>query len=483
MAIRNRVIWVGSPAPPAIVKALSERDLSIAEKPTAACEAELPNSCAVVINISPGQPLDHEITGLIANAFMHGLLAFVLAPLTEIDVLRRKLDSLPFGRRVKLWAARVASRIPELSARSAPGPSYSPSVKLVGCDGCSPEDMVLLRRAFSDCGEVTFTRMAEGGAGVFQAYARLSDSRAGLYPLPFFVKLDRYPKVLRELENYQVCTTHFIPFFSRPNLDPHRCLLGAERGLIIGNFVEHSDSLAEQVNRGTAQAAINSLFEDALRGWRTQAYLSVSGVQEGPLVNSVLGTFSENAHRRANTYAREAELFGATLTAVKIAKLLDDLPPIRHRRALCHGDLHGENVRVRSGQAILIDFAAVDHGPLVIDPAALETALVLRTPGKQSIEWTEFSGELYAVENLRTLPQLRSPTAPLNALWNSVRQIRRFGLAEQVSDDEYARAVAVHLLWHGLRKRGNDEDRGRRPFFVWLAERLALDLTSSASKC
>lgn len=91
-----------------------------------------------------------------------------------------------------------------------------------------------------------------------------------------------------------------------------------------------------------------------------------------------------------------------------------------------------------------------------------------------------FSAELYAVENLRTLPQLRSPTAPLNALWNSVRQIRRFGLAEQVSDDEYARAVAVHLLRHGLRKRSNDEDRGRRPFFVWLAERLARDLTSSA---
>lgn len=213
MAIRNRVIWVGSPAPPAIVNALLERGLSLPEKPNAACEADLPNSCALVINISPGQPLDGEITGLMANAFMHGLLVFVLAPLTEIDVLRRKLDSLPFGKRVKLWAPRVASRIPELSARCAPAPTYSPSVKLMGCDGCSQEDVVLLRRAFSDCGEVTFTRMAEGGAAVFQAYARLNGSHAGPYPLPFFVKLDRYPKILRELENYQSVPPILSPSF------------------------------------------------------------------------------------------------------------------------------------------------------------------------------------------------------------------------------------------------------------------------------
>lgn len=197
MATRNRVIWVGSPAPPAIADALSERDLSLAGSGNATCQAELPNSCAAVINIWPGLSLNDEIKDLIANAFMHGLLVFVLAPLAEIDVLRRQLDGLPLGKRIKLWAERVASRIPEMSARSAPGPRYSSSVKLAGCEDCSPEDVVLLRRAFSDCGEVTFTRMTEGGAAVFQAYARLNDSRAGPYPLPFFVKLDRYPSPSR----------------------------------------------------------------------------------------------------------------------------------------------------------------------------------------------------------------------------------------------------------------------------------------------
>jgi hypothetical protein len=444
------------------------------------CKAQLANSRALVLSISAGH-LDDVRTSLIADAFAHGLLVFVLAPLGDIPPLRRQLDALPFGKRVKLWTDRGASRIPELAARRDPGPMFSPNVKLSGCSNCSPEDIVLLRRAFSDSGEVTFTPMTEGGAAVYQAYARLTDSRAGPYPLPFFVKLDRYTKILRELENYKVCTTHFIPFFARPNLDPMRCLLGAERGVIIGNFVEHSDSLAERVLRGTAQTAINSLFEDALRGWRTQAYFQDSGVRDVPLVaGGVLQPFSEEARRQANAYARDAAAFGATLTATEIAKALDEMPPLRHRRALCHGDLHGENVRVRGGLAILIDFAAVDEGPLVNDPAALETALVLKIPCDQAADWQSLATELYALENLRALPQLRSPTAPLNALWNSVRQIRRFGLAEQLSKDEYARAVAIHLLRHGLRKRDKHEDRARRPLFMWLAERLVHGLAAAA---
>ena len=38
------------------------------------------------------------------------------------------------------------------------------------------------------------------------------------------------------------------------------------RGVIVGNFVEHSESLSDVVERGTAYAGINSLFDDALRG-------------------------------------------------------------------------------------------------------------------------------------------------------------------------------------------------------------------------
>jgi Ser/Thr protein kinase RdoA (MazF antagonist) len=51
-----------------------------------------------------------------------------------------------------------------------------------------------------------------------------------------------------------------------------------------------------------------------------------------------------------------------------------------------HGDLHGENVRVRNGNAILIDFASVCSGPLTADLAALETCLAFELPPEERRE-------------------------------------------------------------------------------------------------
>jgi hypothetical protein len=294
------------------------------------------------------------------------------------------------------------------------------------------------------------------------------------------VKLDRYNRVARELTNYKDCTTHFVPFFARPNLDFDRCLLGAERGIIVGNFVENSDSLGQLVQRGTAQAAINSLFDDALRGWRSQAYMSESSVVVDSLTPSgAIKTFSVEHRKRAEGYANEARALGATLSAEEIGNTLDALPAFRHRRALCHGDLHGENVRVRHGHAILIDFLNAGVGPLVNDAAALDTALTLSFAAPQGV-WQQMVFDLYALDNLQTVPHVRPPTAPLQELWNSVRQVRRFGLAEQLSRNEYAHAVAIHLLRHTLRKRRPGEPRERRPVMLLLAERLAKVLAAAS---
>lgn len=176
----------------------------------------------------------------------------------------------------------------------------------------------------------------------------------------------------------------------------------------------------------------------------------------------------------------EARPRGGSLTATEIGELLDQLPPIPHRIALSHGDLHGENVRVRAGHAILIDFAAVDGGSLVADPAALETALVIRGASNDK-NWSSVATEIYAIENLESLPTPHEPSTPLSALWNSVRQIRRFGLAEQLTRHEYATAVAIYLLRHGLRRRDPGEPVNRRPTFVYLAERIAQAVKKAVS--
>ncbi|MGL3111813.1 hypothetical protein [Bradyrhizobium sp. BR 1432] len=242
------------------------------------------------------------------------------------------------------------------------------------------------------------------------------------------------------------------------------------------------DSLQELVDRGTAQAAINSLFDDALRGWRSQAYLSPQNNRHVPLALSLGGAiaqYSSTSRTLADAYAEEASVLGATLSATEIGGQLDGLPAIKHHCALFHGDLHGENVRVRAGHAILIDFAGVQHGPLVADPACLETALVLRAAASKK-DWRAVIPDLYTFDNLQTLPQPREPAAALSSLWNAVRQIRRFGLAEAQSPNEYATAVAVYLLRHGLRDRDDGEQHIRRPTLVWLAERLTKALVSEA---
>ena len=114
----------------------------------------------------------------------------------------------------------------------------------------------------------------------------------------------------------------------------------------------------------------------------------------------------------------------------------------------------------------------------MMDPAALETSLVLKFRVQDESSWRSVVADLYQVDNLVALPQLRAPTLPFNELWNSVRQVRRFGLAEQMSDAEYARAVAIQLLRHATRPRGGVEDRLRRPWLLKLASDLASNLTA-----
>lgn len=483
MSSRHRVLWIGAVPEPAVLQQFRDRQLELQTVTLEEAALQMASSRAVVF-CEPDDDLAAKMhSGGLAAALSHGLLPFICADLARIGTLQPVFRDLPFITAVQKVESAGKVRIAEACARHACGPGHSRRVSIIGDEDCNEEDKLLLRRAFADCTEVTLNRMMAGGAIVFQAYAKLDKSNAGPYPLPFFVKLDRFIKIRFELDKYREYTTNFVPFFARPNVDFGRCLLGATRGVIVGNFVEHSDSLVEHVQRGTAHAAINSLFDDALRGWRAQAHFRATGVTRGALhPEGTIRSRSEGGLRRAHGYSQEAAELGATLSAAQAGDLLDGLPDIAHRRAVCHGDLHGENVRVRGTEAILIDFAQVGDGPLAMDPAALETSLALKFDCAES-DWIAVMPQLFSYESLTALPQLRDPTAPLNALWNVVRQIRRYGLAEELTSGEYARAVAVQMLRHSLRRRDRGEQSVRRPAMIKLAGDLVrrLDGASPAS--
>ncbi|GAB3758698.1 hypothetical protein GCM10028796_04760 [Ramlibacter monticola] len=416
----------------------------------------------------------------------HGLRIYIVAKIGRIGDIDLRLRPLAYHSQLQFLESTRLKQIPENCARFDAGPSYAPpaALNIIGLTGGAPaEDEILLRRAFADCTQLELRKMDSGTASVFQGFVTLRDSRAGPVPLPFFIKVDRYPKASKELRNYADCTALFVPFDARPNIDERRCLLGAERGLIVGNFVERSEALIRVVERSASYCpVIDSLFNHALRGWRAQAHWR----QDPPPAQAMEPEGAIRSFRDARFLRKASECEaqsrrsnGLTLSPTQIGDMLDALPPVVHRRALAHGDLHGENVVAVDGRAVLIDFVNVADGPLVKDPAALETWLFLKITSDPA-DWARTADELYSWSNLVTLPQSRAPTQPLSGVWNVIRQIRQFALSEQLTVGEYAQAVAIQLLRHTLRKDPGEQDH-RRPTFMKLAANLAESLKRTRS--
>jgi hypothetical protein len=445
--------------------------------------AELASARALFLHVENADDLliERLESRFLPSARAHGVLPVLICPLAEVDKVRSAIATIPHWRRPNVYTAHSLHTILDQILDHDCGPPCGTQTRFAGDQARSDEDKVLLQRAFHDCADVKLSRLPGGAsADVFQAFATLKESRVGPHPLPFFVKLDRRPKIEREIANYRDCTASFVPFYARPNIDDDRCFLGDDRGIIVGNFADQSSPLADLINQGSASTAITSLFDDALNGWRRQGILRYSDLKTATVADSlggaILGGFSEDHRKRAEDVFKRAKRFGATLDPQALADKMHALPPHAHRCVLMHGDLHGDNVRVRNGQAILIDFAQVQPGPIVGDPAALDAALALSTPLASDAIWKVAIDELYTREALVQLPHASDPGSPSSCFWDAIRQIRRFGLAEESVTGEYAAAVAVFLFRHSFRKPRQGESPDRRPYLYAACNKLMLQL-------
>jgi hypothetical protein len=487
---RPHLLWFGQSPCEATSRACADRDVMLRYNPIDVSPADYSTARTLAIALGP-EPASQEegeaIEERLRAALRHGIKCIVLAPLGRIPEVQSAITSLPFGAQIELWDSNRESHVAERAARAQPGAAWSGTIDVTGDDSLCEEDRILLRRAFHDCTTGSLIAETQGrSAKVYRVFAKLRDSAAGRLPLPFFAKFDKYSKVKRELENYRDHTTLFIPFNQRPNVDPSRCFLGAERGLIVGNFVEESEPLGELVERGTARAALHSLFGGALRGWRTQSYLDETMAIGPSIVNSLVHCLP-SAYRigrrdqlvRCAIRARELD---ATLDPTQLEELLKRLPPLKHRRCMTHGDLHGSNVRVCRGEAILMDFASTQIGPLMADPASLEVSLAMDAQKLSAEDWSKFTREAYDMQNLRALPAPQDPARLDAALWNSIRQLRQIALADQLSGFEYATAVAIYMLRHASYARSAHEPAGRREMAYFLAERIATQLATELGR-
>jgi len=473
--VRKKIIWMGPEPDAAIQTEFTNRELALYCTNSEISDADLCASSGIIFRYNSAKPgaVRTQLELLARKAADHGLAVIAIAEDTACtDILHKYLKELDLESLVYLRTNPTTHEIPHRIATHDPGWPLHPSLSISGdTDGLDECGKLLLGRAFTDCSSLYIKKLSGGySASVFAVSARFRDPIAGPRPLPFFAKIDERTKIEEEGKKYSQYVQHFIPFSSRPNLDEDRCILGGAKGILVGNFVEQSESLWDVVRRGTAQTPLYSLFDRALAGWRLQAF------ENEPSNTSPFDSLSNQFKPTRVTVPRltEAKRLGAVKTPQQIFDSLRNLPSIPFRKGPVHGDLHADNVRIRSIDAILIDFASVFHGPIVADPAALEVSIAFRFPveERENETWKSMIDTLYLESNLMSVPPPAREPLPREWLWTTVRQIRLIALASQVSPYEYQFALVIYLLRWAMYPPDVHDEEYRRAYAYVVAERL-----------
>jgi hypothetical protein len=206
--------------------------------------------------------------------------------------------------------------------------------------------------------------------------AMFKGSLVGPRPLPFFVKLGKRDSIKREVASYEQYATHYIPFHLRPNLDPNRCLLGHERAILVAiswNARSRCGIGGERESTFRNPLALRRHFG----GWRLQGFEGPQGLAKGSVACALTNSIFQ--HERVQpSYLERAKELGLSRSPKELGECLLGASTQKYYRAPMHGDLHPDNVFIRGGDAILIDLASIQSGPLSGDLACLETFFTLK---------------------------------------------------------------------------------------------------------
>jgi hypothetical protein len=131
---------------------------------------------------------------------------------------------------------------------------------------------------------------------------------------------------------------------------------------------------------------------------------------------------------------------------------------------------------VRATDAIVIDFCASRDGPLLIDPAALEVSLLVRTPYDADFDseaWRDMALHLYSQEAMTRPPNNFDPTDKYAWLASCIRQVRLQALSMELESGQYATVLACYLYQAASKDSTvSDAEDFRRAFACLLAGRL-----------
>lgn len=479
--VRRHVLWIGS-APDMARQAFEHVGLTVFDVgQDQAFDHIIREARAVVVDAgSEGLQWLQERRRILGEFLIHGLLfvprGFDSMPAAKpvLSTLQPKLKD-PSGR--EWYWDEIDAEDAHLTAALKvlqwdPGPAENPSLSVPSVAGISLEDETLLRRAFSDATSLQLSALSGGrSAHVFRVDAVINDPAAT--PLPFIVKLDESRKIRTEFEAYWNHVHDAVPFHLRPVIDRERSLLGFERGLIVSPFVSGALSLRDAAERGQAQLALYSLFDHAMATWHGSARRrNESAVDALVDCRKLSDRFAGSARQK------EWAATGMDADVDSLVRRLRQSGAKAYLAGVTHGDLHAQNVQVRGGDAVLIDFYSCGtKAPVLFDAAYLEVTTAFSRQTRQSLgpDWVEAIRDLFSRSAVEGVPPLEQGPRSSQWLRNVIRQIRLF-VFPMATSNEYSTLMAWALLRHGTFEPRNDEHENERREALAVASRLIGEL-------
>jgi hypothetical protein len=358
------------------------------------------------------------------------------------------------------------------------------------------EDLRLVARAFPKAEEVHLRKISDGlsGSRVFMAHEKRLETETSIahWTQPRLLKAGSRSSMSKEVLAMRAVSP-FVPFELRPNLEVH--VEGFKRAIYIADFVDRSDSMLDAARAGRAEAAISNLFNCTLHRWRDRA-------RQCPMVN---GSLVEAAERLG--VLEFSSIRKEYFETERIRKLQLDFDALwkelsnytfEYRAATIHGDLHGENVRVRGDDAILIDLGAVkgdttpgQGAPLCFDVAILEVALIFAYRGEvdgddefRQPEWESEIRPFYELDAILRSPSIDSAPDPDSWMFGCLQRIRAFGIYEQSHEYEYSIALVI-ALWRWCKfpplPHSKEADKGRRVVALELGAKIIQQIAARES--
>ncbi|MDX2211071.1 MAG: phosphotransferase [Sphingopyxis sp.] len=454
---RTAVLWNGDPPPSDVVDALRTRGL-LAEPLSTVGPDDLNKACATVF-WADGKTASQIIVGVkgfAKDCVSHGHSVIVRCDEAVCKIVR----SLPGSEHWQFVSLDIDCQILAEHLRKglveAGPPATGPEPE--GELDLSPEDLILFRRAFWDCDIARVKEMKEGrsSARVFRVHARRKNKQPPGYLLPFLVKIDTKEEIEKEKKNYINFVEGHVPFTQRPNFSAARSISTPTRAIMVSDFVDEAHSLVEVCRRPESRDVLYSLFDDALRSWRRDAF---RGDVDPPVlpITTYLRSVVKPAEILPQVLAKGGRL-GLKATADDLLDRLEAVSVFPYRIGTIHGDLHPGNVMVRRQEAILIDFALVwDKRPIIADLACLEVAACFTVASDavsrsdkqlnraEYLIWKDELRKLFDCKCLNHVPPLQEP-GPRDWLWTLCRQTRSMADQTDASKAAYASALVIYLL-------------------------------------